>query len=80
MKKPDNRMLAPEDRMPQVSTEPTKDPIKHKADNDDVPTGIACKYCKTVANHPVRRTYPNKMRLRFCRCCRREFQTWESIV
>jgi len=44
------------------------------------PEGITCKWCKAIGNHPVQRTYPNKMRIRKCLQCRREFQTWESTV
>jgi hypothetical protein len=42
--------------------------------------GIACKWCHKVGNHPVKRTYRNKMRVRQCLFCAREFQTWEATV
>lgn len=42
------------------------------------PLGLPCKYCKVIGNHPVQRTYPNRMRIRKCLSCRREFQTWET--
>lgn len=66
--------------MPSATAEPTKEQVQEKPAPKRAPVGIACKYCRTVANHPVKRCYPNKMRLRFCLSCRREFQTWEAIV
>lgn len=76
MKPPQNRMEIPENRMSKATLDP---PIIEEKP-PETPTGIACKFCRTVANHPVKRTYPNKMRVRFCLACRREFQTWESTV
>lgn len=44
--------------------------------------GVPCRWCKHVANHPVIRTYPNKMRVRKCvnPQCLRPFQTWEKVI
>jgi hypothetical protein len=73
-------MEKPENRMARATLELPVDKIEDKPEPKKIPVGIACKYCKAVANHPVKRTYPNKMRLRFCLSCRREFQTWEATV
>ena len=80
MKRPQNRMEIPEDRMARATLDPPKEETEEKLSPTKDPVGIACKFCKAVANHPVRRTYPNKMRLRYCLSCRREFQTWEATV
>ena len=66
--------------MQRATLDPPKEETEEKPAPTMAPVGITCKYCKTVANHPVKRTYPNKMRLRFCLACRREFQTWEATV
>lgn len=78
MKHPNNRMETPENRMPRVVMDQPKEEIEEKPRPKRYIMGIACKYCGAVANHPVRRTYPNKMRVRFCLSCRRDFQTRET--
>ena len=73
MKRPSNRMEVPQNRDDSEPPEELDTAVEE-------PIGIPCKWCKHVANHPVQRTYPNKMRIRRCLDCRREFQTWEKSV
>lgn len=76
MKRPPNRMENVENREPEEHEQPPREREKLTAG----PRGIACPWCKRVAPHRVRVTYPGGRRKRFCEKCRREFLTREDAL
>jgi hypothetical protein len=86
MKKPQNRMEHPSNREEDDEVKATIEELDIVAEEETTPKterGYQCKWCKVIGNNEVRRTYKyvpgsGLQRLRFCRSCRREFQTFEK--